>query len=298
MSAYETLERILKNGKLVDCGLKFCFVDKNKIPYKQNGERARPNNIFDFVDFCDLDVSKVFDYDGIGISIQASNIFAIDVDHCFAVPFSKESADDRAKNIINLFANVAYIEFSFSGTGLRILFRKDSLIEDYTTNYYIKNSKNQIEFYQPADSFRYVTVTGNCIINNNINICPDSILFDFLDIYMSRPKKSKIDQNSIIFTENRTIEELLKLVETQYRTNIYFQNIWFGQAPGHNSDESEKDFYLISYMYEHVTKDKESLKKLFEASPYFKSKDSDHKFKWYYRDYRYLNYMYSNLKGD
>ena len=296
-NAYETYQQILTNNKLTDCGLRFCLVDENKIPHKQDGSKASPNNVNDFVDFYDINIDLLPDYKGLGISIQASNIFAIDVDHCFGIPFESSSADERAKKIIDLFKDIAYIEFSFSGTGLRILFKYEEVIENYNKYYYIKNSKNEIEFYQPSNSYRYVTVTGKKITDNDINICPDSILYDFLDIYMLRPKKLKIDENYSDYEETRTLEELLKIVTTQYRQNIYFQNIWFGKAPGANSDESERDFYLVSYIYSYVTKDKEMIKKIIESSPFFKSKDSDHKRKWYYREYRYFNYMFDHVKG-
>lgn len=296
-NAYETYQQILTNNKLTDCGLRFCLVDENKIPHKQDGSKASPNNINDFVDFYDINIDLLPDYKGLGISIQGSNIFAIDVDHCFDIPFDPSSADERAKKIIELFKDVAYIEFSFSGTGLRILFKFNEIIKNYNKDYYIKNSKNEIEFYQPSNSYRYVTVTGKNITDNDIQDCPDLILYDFLDIYMRRPKKSNINKILEVYVEERSLEDLLKIITTHYRTNIYFQNIWFGKAPGANSDESERDFYLVSYIYSYITHDEEMIKQLFESSPFFKSKDSDHKRKWYYREYRYLKYMLEHVKG-
>lgn len=296
-NAYETYQQILTNNKLTDCGLRFCLVDENKVPHKQDGSKASPNNINDFVDFYDINIDLLENYKGLGISIQGSNVFAIDVDHCFDIPFDPSSADERAKKVIDLFKDVAYIEFSFSGTGLRVLFKYNEVIYDYNKYYYIKNSKNEIEFYQPSNSFRYVTVTGKNINSNDIKSCPESILYEFLDIYMVRPKRLNLNENFEDCIEERPFEELQKLIATHYRTNIYFQNIWFGKAPGANSDESERDFYLVSYIYSHITKDKNLIIKLIESSPFFKSKDSSHKSKWFYREYRYFNYMFDHVKG-
>lgn len=298
MGAYETFNLILNNDILTSSELKYCFVGKGKIPYRQDGLKASPDNDSDFVEFDKLNLDNIFDYEGLGISVHASNIFAIDVDHCFDIPFDPNSGDERAEDIINHFKNLAYIEFSFSGTGLRILFKRDGagIIQDYEQKYYIKNSKNEIEFYQPTSkSYRYVTITGRTLYNNKLMDCPDLILFDFLDNYMLRPKKVEKNQN-INYIENRDFKELMEITKTHYRINTLFQNVWFSKAPGANSDESERDFYLISYIFQNITKDKELIKRIFEESPFFKSKDPEHKRKWYYRDYRYFEYMFSHLE--
>lgn len=296
MNALETMENILNQPNLINANLRYCLIDKNKVPFKIDGTKVQPNNINDFVDFHSLCIDNLADYAGIGISIQASNICAIDVDHCFSIPFDDKSGDDRAKDIIRLFKNFAYCEFSFSGTGLRILFRH-SIIENYKKIYYIKNSKFEIEYYQPSESYRYVTLTGKNIVDNALNECPDSILFEFLEKYMLRPRK--LDNGSILspVVENRTIEQLTELVKHHYLTNMYFQDAWFSNAPGSGKDESERDFYLLHYLFINVTQDKEMIKTLFESSPFFKSKDWKHKNKWEYNDYRYYNYIYDQFGG-
>ena len=296
MNALETMENILNQPNLINANLRYCLIDKNKVPYKIDGTRVQPNNVNDFVDINTLCIDNLADYAGIGISIQASNICAIDVDHCFNIPFDIKSCDERGKDVINKFKNAAYCEFSFSGTGLRILF-KHNLITNYKKVYYIKNSNNEIEYYQPSESYRYVTLTGKNIINMPIKECPDSILFEFLDKYMLRPKK--LNEGSILSpkTENRSFNELKELVKYHYLTNNVFQDIWFSKAPGSGKDESERDFYLLSYIYSNITQNKELLKQLFESSPYFNSKDWKHKNKWEYNDYRYYNYIYDQLGG-
>lgn len=294
MTALETMENILSRPNLMSAGLKYCLLNKAKIPLKIDGTNVSPNKVEDFVDFNVLCIDNLSDYAGIGVSIQASNICAIDVDHCFKSPFVLSSGDSRAENVLNIFKNSAYCEFSFSGTGLRILFRHP-VIENYAKMYYIKNSKNEMEFYQPGKSYRYVTLTGRSIYDNELNSCEDSILYEFLDKYMVRPRKLEIERNLSLQAETRDINQLKEVVKYHYLTNPLFQDIWFSKAPGSGKDESERDYFLISYMYTNVTKDKALLKELFESSPFFKSKDWKHRNKWEYNDFRYYKYIYNQL---
>lgn len=296
MNALNTLERIINNENLVFANLKYCLVNKDKIPYKINGDNARSNYMEDFVDIEELiECNKLKNYAGIGISIQASNISAIDVDKCFSEPFDINSADERALDIIYRFKDYAYIEFSFSGKGLRVFFKQD-IIKDYSKYYYIKNESCGIEYYQPSQSYRYVTITGKTIINNEINDNKDfnHIIKEFLDDYMQRTFKGKKNIN-IISNDDRTIDQIMKKVKSKLLTDYIFQEHWFSKAPGSGSNESEMDYYLLSYLYEYVVQDKEKLRIVFEKSPYFKSKDKKHVNKWLYNDYRYYNYIYERL---
>lgn len=295
MNALDTLIKIAEIDTLYDANLRYCLVGVDKRPYKIDGTSARPNTISDFVDFDKLmSCNNLQDYAGIGISIQGSNICAIDIDHCFTESNNVDTADERAKTAIEMFKDKAYIEFSFSGTGLRILFRHN-LIDDYSEKYYIKNDKTNIEFYQPSNSYRYVTITGNVLYDNNIDTSDDldETLFAFLNKYMVRRIKIKHDKTEI--TDDASIDELMKKVKHLYRINIRFQSLWFGKAPGSGSNESQLDYHLLAELYENITHDKEKLRLIFEQSPYFKSKDSKHLYKWNYNDFRYFEYMYNEL---
>ena len=296
MSARDTLELISKNNVFVCADyLKYCLVSTDKIPFKLNGEILKPNNINDFSSLHELTTGNNLDnYAGIGISIQGSGICAIDVDHCFKTPFDFDSIDERGKKVFELFKDIAYIEFSFSGTGLRVLF-KHNIIENYSENYYIKNSNIEIEFYQPSKSYRYVTITGRSLTSNIIDFCSDLVLFDFLNTYMVKPVRYSLGEISSQKNDNKTIEELNEIVKYHYLTNNTFQNFWFGIAPGFGKDESERDYYIISYLYSNVTTDRNKIKELFENSPYFKTKDRAHIKKWTYNNNRYYNYIYSQL---
>lgn len=296
MNALDTINNIINNTYLPLADLKYCLVNKNKIPFKINGENAKPNDINDFVAIDTLlNCNNLEDYSGVGISIQASNISAIDVDKCFEIPFDINSADDRALDIIQRFFDYAYIEFSFSGKGLRVLFKQE-IIENYSKTFYIKNESNGVEFYQPSQSYRYVTITGRVINNKEINTNKDfsHIILKFLNDYMKRPVKNKKDIK-VIENDNRTIEQILKKVKSKLLTDFIFQEHWFSKAPGSGSNESEIDYFILSYLFENVVQDKEKLRIVFENSPYFKSKDKKHLNKWMYNDYRYYNYIYERL---
>ena len=291
MSALDSIYNIT-NTFLVENDLKYCFIDDDKLPFTYKGMPARSNHSEDFVSLGDLVTSKkVNKYVGVGISIQASNISAIDVDKCFKEPFNLESGDERANEILDFFKDKTYCEFSFSGKGLRIILTND-LIEDYNKKYYIKNSKNGIEFYQPGPSYRYVSLTGRAIYNNKVNKLNCDII-QFLDKYMCR-KPAKVVQ-TIANEKEESIDVLLKKTKYYSFKNIFFQELWFGKAPGSGSNESELDFDIVRFLYTYVTTNKEQIRQLFELSPYYKTKDSKHIYKWKTGNYRYLNFMYSKL---
>lgn len=292
MNALEVIENIT-NTSLFDLDLKYCLVNKFKEPYRIDNTLARPNVMEDFVSLEQiLSCNRLRRYNGLGISIQASNICAIDVDHCFSEPNDIFTADERATDILKMFKDVAYCEYSFSGTGLRIFF-KASIIKDYSEKFYIKNSSNGIEYYQPNDSYRYVTVTGNAIydkIDSSKNI--DEVIQSFLNKYMQKPIKIF---NTIQEIKPKSSDELKKDIRVFYLKNTLFQNLWFGKAPGSGKNESELDYQLIAFIYENLTQDKAQVKETFESSPYFKSKDDKHIYKWKYNDYRYFEYIFKNI---
>ncbi len=294
MSALDVLGRLAETS-IINANLRYCLVNENKIPFKIDGTPARSNIVADFVSFDDLlQCVDIDSYAGVGLSIQASNICAIDVDHCFSVKNDVNSADARAKFVIDLFKDVAYLEFSFSGTGLRVLFRH-SIIDNYSKTYYIKNQSNGIEYYQPTQSNRYVTITGNVISDNMSNVNVTAKLLKFLNTYMLRPVIVAKHINKVEEEEHLTFDDAMCKVRVLFMHSFNFQQCWFLPAPGSGSNESERDFYLLSTLYEQVTTDKDLLKRLFESSPFFKSKDGKHLHKWEYNDFRYFNYLYDRI---
>ena len=295
----ETLNDIINTDNEDLLNLKYCLVTKDKLPYRIDEILARSNHSEDFVNIqeivSNLETINIENYKGVGISIQASNICAIDVDHCFSSPFDISSGDERAQQLIDKFKNLAYIEFSFSGTGLRILFKSNS-IENYSDKYYIKNKNNSIEYYQPNNSYRYVTVTGRCIYNNLIKDINNDVIIDFLNEYMKKTIKSYDNIITTSEVETRTYEQLMKLVKYRYLKDYNFQDLWFTKAPGSGKDESERDYHLVVYLYENITQDKSLLKQIFESSEFFKTKDWKHINKWKNQNGRYFNYLYDTMR--
>lgn len=293
MTALDIIKAIESNEFLSKADfLRYCFVNDKKVPFRNTGsESARPNIISDFVPLNQLDLLSASNFAGLGISIQASGVCAIDIDHCFKRPFDLSTADGRAQDTINIFGDATYIEFSFSGTGMRVLFRA-APIQNYESIYYIKNSKTQCEYYYPQGSNRYVTLTAKTIIHSNINFIPEPMLKVFLDTYMLRPKRAV--GNTIL---KPIIGDVDNLILHFLRTNKSFQDNWFDKAPGSGSNESERDFFLLKFIFENITNDREKAKEVFEMSPFFKSKDRKHVYKWERSDHRYFNYLYNVISG-
>lgn len=304
MTAKECYDR-LKLLNMDKAGLKYCLVDTNKNPYKADGTRARVNEYDDFSELSDMAESDLDKWAGLGISVQASNIIGVDLDHCVEEPLNINTISPIANDIVNMFRKFAYIEFSFSGKGIRILFR-DEEINPYRNIYYIKNSKIGVEYYQPTfdgkPSNRFLTITGNIITYNRIEQAKTShlsVVKGFLDKYMLRPIVSLKSPLKSDLSENKPIEELMKTVRHCYLRDQSFQDKWFktGIHPTiANPDESETDYWLIDYLYTHVTTDEEKLRLIFEQSPFYKTKDSHHIHKWELQDHRYYKLQFNNVK--
>lgn len=304
MSALDCLER-LADTNIPNEDLRYCLASKEKIPHKIDGTRASTDNYEDFVTFDEvLSSSLLEEFAGLGISIQASKIIAIDLDHCVEEPLNIHTANQQTLDIIDLFKDFAYIEFSFSGKGIRILTRQHE-IENYRNNYYIKNSNLGIEFYQPAFdgvvSNRYVTITGNTIYDNSLNTendYTDRLKF-FLDKYMKKENKHVDIKTVKNINPDKTIDQLRRILKRWLIVDQSFQDDWFkdGIHPTKaDKDESERDFRILTFLYTHITTDDEKIRTLFEESIFFKTKDGSHIKKWEYNDHRYFKYQLSKIK--
>lgn len=304
MNAIDALMNISNTNLIHASNLRYCLVGNDKVPYTIDGKNAKPNEPSDFVSFNELlDVENLDEYAGVGISIKASQVCAIDVDHCFENKFDFSSIDERGKYVYEKFKDLAYIEFSFSGNGMRVLFIQPS-IDNYNDLYYIKNSNTNIEFYQPSGSARYVTVTGKAIADNSLlsNIDFRSVIIEFLNKYMLRPKAFKPKtETPTHLNEGKTFEQLMALTKIHLIRNYSFQVAWFDRREWligktyQGTGESEHDFALLQYIYNNITKDREMCKAIFEESEFFKTKDAKHKQKWYYQDCRYFYWIYKQL---
>lgn len=303
MDAIDVLTNISNTKLIYANNLRYCLVGSDKVPYTVDGKNAKPNSNDDFVPFADLlEVENLGDYAGVGISIKASNVCAIDVDHCFETKFDFSSIDERGKYIYEKFKDLAYIEFSFSGTGMRVIFIQEP-IENYNDYYYVKNSGTNIEFYQPSGSARYVTVTGMVISNNSIKSDTDfrSVIIEFLDKYMVRPKINREKPKTTDLNKDKSFKDLMIITRMKLLKDYNFQTLWFDRREWligkqyQGTGESEHDFALLQYIYNNITQDMNMCKAIFEESKFFKTKDAKHKQKWNYQDYRYFYYIFKQL---
>lgn len=295
MSAIDTISRIVET-QLVNEELKYCLVNERKIPFTITNVIARINRVEDFVDLHTLfDNDILNEYSGVGISVQASKVIAIDIDNCVTKPFSINHINDFAKDIINIFKEVGYVEFSFSGTGIRILLKAPA-IKNYSKTYRTKHSKLGLEFYQYNMPGRYVTVTGKVLYNNTLKELQDTrLITQFLDTYLKKEFNQTIEFSES--SDSRTEEDLMKLIRRHYIKNSNFQELWFTPAPGSGKDESERDFFLVKYIFNNITQDRNKVKLLVEKSHFFKTKDNKHIFKWRRNNHWYFNYIFNNILG-
>ena len=291
MTAQDVLNNIMNDENLKNYKFKYCLVNNDKVPFTFENNYAKPNCLNDFKSIDEipnnLDLSN---YRGLGISIQASKVTAIDVDKCFSTPFDVNTGDERFYTIYNLFKNYAYIEFSFSGKGLRLFFLTDN-IPNYKERYYIKNSSCNIEFYLPQESYRYVTITGRAIVSNEIKYTPISVVNQFINKYMQRKQNKPHNAKESVIQSNNIVDdkEINKKLKIMLFKNAYFQDLYFEKALGFGTGESEHDFTLLKLIYENITTNTSEVKKIFENSPYFKSKDYQHIDKWNKNNFSYFN---------
>ena len=199
---------------------------------------------------------------GIGLGIF-NGFSAIDIDHCV----DNGKPNKMAQEIID-FCN-SYTEFSPSGTGIRIIFK--STIKIDKNKYYINNAKNGLEIYISDNTNKFVTITGNNINNNDIN---EIDVTEILEKYMKRsvplmPTISPAFNNEVNISIEYALNKDAKLYE-----------LWYKQAPGSHSNESELDLALCCKLAFYCNGDFNKIKQTFESSPYYASKDELHKNKW------------------
>lgn len=253
-----TLKNIPSELKLngLWCGWK--LTDKGKEPFNlSTGLHAKSNDEATFSSYPVLlnNIHKYLNYDetgkqigGIGLGIFRG-YSAIDIDHCID---EDGNISEMAKDIIDFCQS--YTEYSPSRTGIRIIFKTQTKIDK--SEYYINNSKRGLEVYISNNTNKFVSITGNKISGDNIN----EIELDYiLNKYM---RKGEFDIEKAIEKDSRLKE------------------LWFKKAPGSHADESEADMALCCKLAFYLKNNIVEIKRYFEMSPYFKSKDETHIKKW------------------
>lgn len=236
--------------------------NKTKVPYNPvTGYKAFVNKPETFADF-DTAVSALKDYDGLGIRVDGV-IIAIDLDHCI----ENGKLTTQAADIVSHFRNT-YIETSPSGTGLRIiLFVTEGYTYDKDT-YHIK--KGNIEVYVAGATNRFVTITGDVYLDNEICENMDSLEW-LLNKYMKRkiPKKSSEDLQ--VYRESYLTDDSVLAKAMTSKQGEKFRKLWNGDSSDYPSN-SEADLGLISILAFYCNGNREQVDRLYRQSALVRSK--------------------------
>ncbi|MFR4580269.1 MAG: hypothetical protein ACLT76_12165 [Clostridium fessum] len=232
-----------------------------KVPYNPlTGTHASVNQPDTFTDF--NSAMKVADsYDGIGIRVGAE-IIAIDLDHCK----DGDTLQPRAAEIVSHFQDT-YIEVSPSGTGLRIiLFVAKGYIYDKDT-YYIK--KGNVEVYVAGATNRFVTITGNVFLKNDIAENMSGLQW-LLETHMKRkvPKTQKAQQE---VHKSYLSDEGVLAKTMASKQGEKFRKLWNGDISDYPSN-SEADLGFISILAFYCSGDREQVDRLYRQSALARSK--------------------------
>ena len=223
--------------------------------------------------------------EGLGVGLFG-NLCGIDIDHALR---EDGTLSQTAQDIINYFDG-AYMEYSYSGQGIHILFLCEDQ-HDYKKYYKKMNSQacakngfsdiGGLEFYQGKIDNRYLTLTGNIIPQTRINNYSVSSrrLIPFLDKYFKRPIIPSSSSSTLIvcndeedlawwnFAKSRRPERLFQLASKT--------------PAGSNSTESEDDLAFCQELAFWCNKNPNLIHKAFNASSYCQNKDESHQAKWH-----------------
>jgi uncharacterized protein (DUF927 family) len=233
-----------------------------KVPYNpMTGQRAQTDDpsTFSTFDIADEAFRIYGNYDGVGIRVS-NGFSAIDIDHCITDGELSDLAKDICKKINS------YTEKSPSGTGLRIIVKGEDLSYD-RSKYYLKNPNNGVEFYVSDMTNRFMTITGNTLIRQEVRHVEYDELLDFLDQYMSRQKSkapSRLSDEQIISKASQ---------------NEKFSALFNGDMTAYNNDHSSADLALCNILAFWTGKDAGRIDALFRKSALYRDK-------WEREDYR------------
>lgn len=254
------------------------LTEKGKIPFDVlTGQYAKSNNPSTFHSYQQAlkVVSDYYTFDengkmigGLGLGIF-NGYSAIDIDNCRD---ENGTISEVAQEIIDYMQS--YTEISPSGKGIRIIFKTNNVIDK--NMYYINNRSIGLEIYISDNTNKFVTITGNAIFQSEITTVDISYI---LNKYMKKANVATVDSTQGSFD----IEQL----KNALKKDVKFNRLWNSTAPGSGSNESEIDLALCNKLAYYLNGNYNAIDETFRNSPYFKSKDEEHKKKWIVRvDYR------------
>ena len=237
---------------------------QTKVPYNPlTGGRARPN---DEATFAPLTVAEALQskYDGLGVGIFGE-LCAIDIDHCID---DSGAFSAMATDIISTMNS--YTEFSPSGTGIHVLFRAVGLAYN-KTKYYINNQKLGLEVYVAGATNKYVTVTGNAVLEGCSIEERSTELQSVLDKYMLRPSK---EQKLVQITAPPAVDlfdaELIARAKRAGNGDV-FSSLLAGDFSGYKS-HSEADLAFCNLLAFWTCKNAVQMDQIFRTSRLMREK--------------------------
>jgi replicative DNA helicase len=228
------------------------------------------------------------DYEGIGIGIFDS-FCGIDIDHCIN---DKGEMTELAKDIIKRIKS--YTEKSLSGTGIHIVFKCNNQKQFDSMKYYTKMNEKQLqengfngtgglELYQGQFDNRYLTLTGNTLIND-LKTIDSEVIEGIVEDYMKKPQiQKKSDTNR---DTSGNYQDDLQFLNTGLKQGSKLIELWNSTPSGSGGDESETDLKLLCQLAYWTNCNESLMIQSFESSPYFMQKDDKHKNKWNREDYQ------------
>jgi putative DNA primase/helicase len=185
--------------------------------------------------------------EGLGIGMFG-NLCGIDIDHCI----DNGIISPAAQGILDYFEG-AYVEKSFSGTGIHLLFfcKEQHKYQKYYTKMNEKHLQDKgiigiggLELYQGKVDNRYLTLTGNIIPTDrpgNYTVSPEKIVA-FLEKYFKRPVIST--PSPVVFTSSDDEDKAWIKWALLQRKPDKLLACWFKHPTGSGGTESEDDLIL------------------------------------------------------
>ena len=235
--------------------------ETRKTPFQINGERARSNDPATWTTF-DNASKYLLLYEGVGIGIS-HGYAAVDIDHCVTNGVLSEMAQDIVRSLDT------YTEFSPSGTGLRLIFKVGNF--DYDKDrYYINNQKIGLEVYVAGVTKKYVTITGNVVLDRPIAENRGGELAIVLEKYMQRPHA----QEPVVMPTpgaERPDFEVVSMIRRSGQS-ARFESLWAGDTTGHGGDASAADLALCNMLAFWTGRNREQMDGLFRQSGLYRPK--------------------------
>ena len=271
--------------KALWCQWKFIYSGKDGEPLKKpskvlvnprTGYYGKSNNPETFASYSIATKKLYKDTCGMGLGVF-NGYSAVDIDDCVD---DNGNFSEMALDIMK--AIPSYTELSPSNHGVRIIFKTDYIIDKDT--HYIHNSKLGLEIYISGNTYKFLTITGHALNNlpiNKIDITP------VMEKYMKKKKPIKTHE----YQEYNNQTRLSSITPGEFRKFLnkdpVLNKAWYDHAPGHRADENQKDSRLCTKLCFYLGKDPDKINNMFMKSPYYASKDQEHKYKWSVRkDYR------------